>query len=100
MKTLKEIRVIRILDAIADELEIIANNMRDLANAVDAKEIQPHRAIKMFRKLADRAALISKRDASILAKYGKEFGLCDFDNHKVQDELELRIERYVCFFTN
>ena len=96
MKTLKEIRVIRILDAITDEVELIANNMCDLANAVEAKEIQPHKAIKMFRKLADRAALISKRYTSIFAKYGKEFRLCD----KVQDEQGSRIERYVYFFGN
>lgn len=38
MKTLKEIRVIRILDAITDEVELIAK----------AKEVQPHKAIKML----------------------------------------------------
>lgn len=96
MKTLKEIRVLRILDAITGEVEFIANNLNLIAVAIESKEIQPHKAIKMFRKLADRADLISKRDAAIFARYGKEFKLCN----KAQKEQEHRIELYRYFFEN
>ena len=92
MKTLKEIRVIAILDDINNEMERIAGIMKGLAEAATRMDIRPKQAMKVFKGLADRAIVLGERHDCLMSKYKKDFSL--INGFFKQQELAISRCRY------
>ena len=95
MKTLKEIRVERIIEKLLQLMRVEACGMSQMVDAVKEGLVQPKRAIKSFKNRASRFICLSNRYDKLV----KAYNFKDNESSRYYNSLHQDFDEMVVFFS-